>query len=79
MGAEPIGRRRIPSPRPTRHTAATNMLRTGVPLPEVSHILGHAGVEVTAKVYAHAVPRGAEIAWTTPAGPAGSRPALRLV
>ena len=51
-----------------RHTAATNMLHAGVPLNEVSHILGHAGVEVTAKVYAHAIPRGADSAWEAPRG-----------
>jgi len=56
------------SPHTCRHTAATNMLQAGVPLNEVSYILGHAGVDVTAKVYAHAIPRGAEITWTAPRG-----------
>jgi integrase len=54
-----------------RHTAATNMLYAGVPLNEVSHILGHAGVEVTAKVYAHALVRGGASAWTPPPGHRG--------
>jgi site-specific recombinase XerD len=39
-----------------RHTAATNMLHAGVPLNQVSHILGHAGVDATAKIHAHAMP-----------------------
>jgi hypothetical protein len=34
----------------------------------VSHLLGHAGVEVTAKVYAHALVRGGASAWTPPPG-----------
>lgn len=59
------------SPHSFRHTAATNMLHAGVPLNEVSYILGHAGVEVTAKVYSHAIPRGGEIEWTPPPGRRG--------
>jgi hypothetical protein len=56
------------SPHACRHTAATNMLYAGVPLPEVSAILGHAGVEVTATIYARALPRGGHGAWVVPAG-----------
>ena len=37
----------------TRHTAATLMLENGVPLEVVSKILGHAGLAVTADVYAN--------------------------
>jgi integrase len=64
--------RRLKLPRASlhtcRHTAATNMLYAGVPLNEVSYILGHAGVDVTAKIYAHAIPRGALVGWTPPPG-----------
>jgi integrase len=35
-----------------RHTTATLLLAAGVPLPVVSAILGHAGVQITAAVYA---------------------------
>jgi integrase len=56
------------SPHTCRHTAATNMLYAGVPLPEVSSILGHAGVEVTATIYAHALPHGGPAAWGAPVG-----------
>lgn len=38
-----------------RHSAATTMLANGVPLPEVSEILGHSRTSITADVYAHAV------------------------
>jgi integrase len=56
------------SPHTCRHTVATNLLYAGVPLNEVSHLLGHAGVEVTARVYAHALVRGGASAWTPPPG-----------
>ena len=36
-----------------RHTAATLMLKRGVPLEVVSKILGHASIAVTADIYAH--------------------------
>ena len=36
----------------TRHTAAIIMLNNGVPLEVVSHTLGHAGLSITADVYA---------------------------
>lgn len=45
-----------------RHTAASTYLAAGVPLPEVSQILGHASPQVTAAVYAHAVQRYARAA-----------------
>jgi site-specific recombinase XerD len=35
-----------------RHTAATLMLNNGVPLEVVSKMLGHAGLAITADVYA---------------------------
>ncbi len=37
----------------TRHTAATLMLRAGVPVHVVSEILGHANTSITMDVYAH--------------------------
>ncbi len=40
-----------------RHTAASHLRADGVPLPEVSQILGHASPAITARVYAHAVKR----------------------
>ncbi len=51
-----------------RHTHASNLLSKGVPLPVVSARLGHADVNVTAKIYSHALPdddaRAAD-AWET--------------
>lgn len=44
-----LGKRRFHA---TRHTAATLMLDEGVPLEVVSAILGHAGLAITADVYA---------------------------
>lgn len=40
-------------PHTMRHTAATLMLRAGVPLPMVSRILGHANVGITDAIYGH--------------------------
>ena len=39
-----------------RHTAATAMLASGVPLEVVSRILGHAGIAITLSTYAEVVP-----------------------
>ena len=39
-----------------RHSAATLMLATGMPLEVISKTLGHAGYAVTADVYARVVP-----------------------
>jgi integrase/recombinase XerD len=36
-----------------RHTAATRMLRDGVPIEVVSRLLGHADLTTTASVYGH--------------------------
>ena len=36
-----------------RHTAATLMLKTGVPMKEASERLGHTSVAFTMQVYAH--------------------------
>ena len=51
-----------------RHTHASNLLSKGVPLSAVSARLGHADVNVTAKIYTHALPdddiRAAD-AWET--------------
>lgn len=44
-----VGRRRFHA---SRHTAATLMLNAGVPLEVVSSTLGHAGLAITADVYA---------------------------
>jgi len=40
----------------TRHTFATNMIRAGVPILDVSQILGHKGIEETIKTYAKYLP-----------------------
>jgi Phage integrase family len=40
-----------------RHTAGSHLLAEGVPLAEVSQILGHANPAITARQYAHAVKR----------------------
>jgi integrase len=39
-----------------RHTAATLLLLSGVPVAEVSRILGHANPSITYKLYAHTIP-----------------------
>jgi integrase len=39
-----------------RHTHASNLLSNGVPLPAVSARIGHADVNVTARIYSHALP-----------------------
>jgi integrase len=44
-----VGRRRFHA---SRHTAATLMLNNGVPLEVVSATLGHAGLAITADIYA---------------------------
>jgi integrase len=49
-----VGRRRFHA---TRHTAATLMLNAGVPLEVVSATLGHAGLAITADVYAKVRPQ----------------------
>lgn len=36
-----------------RHTSATHMLRAGIPIPTVAHILGHASASITLSTYAH--------------------------
>jgi integrase len=48
-----VGRRRLHA---ARHTAATLMLNAGVPLEVVSKTLGHAGLAITADVYAKVRP-----------------------
>jgi integrase len=48
-----VGRRRFHA---SRHTAATLMLNAGVPLEVVSKTLGHAGLAITADVYAKVRP-----------------------
>lgn len=39
----------------TRHFAGSAWLDAGVPLPEVSRLLGHANMQVTARIYSHAI------------------------
>ena len=39
-----------------RHTAASLVLAQGVPIPQVSRLLGHSDPSVTLRVYAHALP-----------------------
>ena len=41
------------SPHDLRHTAATLMLRRGVPVEVVSKILGHANISITYNIYRH--------------------------
>jgi integrase len=41
-----------------RHTAATLMLEAGVPLHEVSRMLGHSSVAITGDIYGHRTPSG---------------------
>ncbi len=45
-----------------RHTAATMMLRSGVPIHVVSQRLGHANVSITLDVYTHARPADDQLA-----------------
>ena len=51
--------RRLGLPRVTthdlRHSAATILLREGVPLPTIAAILGHSTIRVTADLYAHVI------------------------
>jgi integrase len=49
-----VGKRRFHA---SRHTAATLMLNAGVPLEVVSQTLGHAGLAITADVYAKVRPQ----------------------
>jgi len=39
-----------------RHTAASLMLLAGVPVAEVSRMLGHSSPHITYKIYAHSIP-----------------------
>ena len=43
------------TPHGLRHTFASLLLADGVPIPEVSYLLGHKDSYVTMKVYAHFV------------------------
>ena len=36
-----------------RHVAATTLLQAGVPMPVVSRILGHSGIQITVDTYGH--------------------------
>lgn len=51
-----------------RHTCATLMLDTGIPLVTVSKILGHSSITVTAKIYAHALDKSKASAIATLSG-----------
>jgi integrase len=48
-----------------RHTAATLMLRDGLPLHEVSAVLGHAQTSTPLNVYSHVLPGGNDRAAAT--------------
>lgn len=39
----------------TRHFAGSAWLDAGVPLPEVSRLMGHANMQITARIYSHAI------------------------
>lgn len=43
-----------------RHADGSHLLAQGVPLPLASKAMGHASVDVTAGVYAHALTEGAD-------------------
>ena len=54
-----------------RHTNATELLRNGVPIAEVSRRLGHADQNITLSIYSHAVPadsRAAAKVWNDALG-----------
>lgn len=40
-----------------RHTRASDLISAGLPIPDVSRMLGHANPAVTLGIYAHAIPR----------------------
>jgi len=55
-----------------RHSHASNLLSRGVPLPAVSERLGHSNANVTARIYAHALPSDDQRAadeWDSVVGP----------
>ena len=57
-----------------RHTAASVMLNTGVPLKVVSEILGHSSIAITGDIYGHVSPTSRARPWTCWATPSsGSR------
>jgi integrase len=39
-----------------RHTAATLLLKEGIPVKVVSELLGHSDVAITLRIYAHVLP-----------------------
>jgi integrase len=39
-----------------RHSAASWLISHGVPIPEVSELLGHSGADITSRIYAHTLP-----------------------
>jgi len=62
---------RLFRPRNSRHTNATELLRNGVPIAEVSRRLGHADQNITLSIYSHAVPadsRAAAKVWNDALG-----------
>lgn len=44
-----------------RHTYATTLLASGVPIVDVSRVLGHAKVSTTLDIYGHAIPENSKI------------------
>ncbi|WP_369134800.1 tyrosine-type recombinase/integrase [Modestobacter sp. I12A-02662] len=55
-----------------RHSAASVMLTSGVPLEVVSEILGHSSIAITGDVHGTSRPRPPAAPWTSSAPPSAS-------
>jgi|ETNvirnome_2_300_1030623.scaffolds.fasta_scaffold17440_2 integrase len=53
------------TPHVLRHTAATRMINSGIPLIDAARVLGHASSRVTEQIYAHHLPRHLKSAVTS--------------
>jgi integrase len=51
---------KVISPHAFRHTHASLLLQSGVPVKEVSERLGHKDVKITLEIYTHVMPEEAE-------------------